>query len=158
MIVNKQRFPRLSKDGKDDIVLRFRRLRKKYPAPDYDRHRDGSWNPGDYIPTWLMSQDKEKLKQLCKRHRLDHYGSRWRLVKRMYLHWRAAKLKIAGNHSEYFGYGKGYENVDIPVCSCGSVRKADMDLIEKKKEEDKRIRKEQMERFLAPVKRFPRYA
>lgn len=157
MIVNKPRFPRLSKDGKDDIVLRFRRLRKKYPPPEYDRHIHGSWNPGDYIPTWLMGQDKDRLKKLCKKHSLDYHGSLWRLVKRMYLHWRAAKLKIAGKHSEYYGYGKGYENVGIPLCSCGSVLKEDMERREAKKEEDKQQRKEQLARFLAPVQRFPRY-
>lgn len=157
MIVNKPRFPRLSKDGSDDIVLRFRRLRREYPPPEYDRQIHGSWNPGDYIPTWLMKQDRKKLKHLCKQHSLDRHGSRWELVKRMYLHWRAAKLKIAGNHSEYYGYGKGYENVKIPVCSCGSVEKRDMEMREKKREEAKILAKEQLARFLAPIQRFPRY-
>lgn len=159
MIVNKPRFPRLAggEGGEDDeIVLRFRKLRKKHPAPEYNRHRDGSWNPGDYLPTWLMKQTTEQLRYLCKRHALNRHGSRWRLVKRMYLHWRASRLQICGKGFEYFGYGVGYENVRDPECSCGSLRKKDWERIQKRKEEQKIAAREQLAKFLEPVMRFPR--
>lgn len=85
-IVDKPRFPRLEKRDVDEMV-RMQRLRVRYPPPPYRRDRDGGWNPGDYIPTWLMKQTTEKLRELCKKHELESEGERWKLIRRMYLEW-----------------------------------------------------------------------
>jgi hypothetical protein len=131
----------------------FIKLRKKYPAPEYNRNIHGSWNPGDFIPSWLMRQTRERLKELCKKHALDHHGSTRRLIKRMYLHWRASKLQIG---SVYFGYAPGYEFTRTPTCSCGVTNKKEFLKEEKRRLELKTSYKEQLRKFLSPIQRFPR--
>jgi hypothetical protein len=120
VIVNKPRFPRIDDENELEMVRWFIKLRKKYPAPKYDRHKHGSWNPGDYLPSWAMRQTTERLRELCEKHALKSKGSRKRLIKRIYLHWRASRLRIG---DVYYGYGKGYEYQRIPDCSCGFLRK-----------------------------------
>ncbi len=131
------------------------KIRAQYPSPPYNPKTDGSWNPADGIFDWLLKCDNQKLQQLCSRHALDHTGSRRELVKRMYLHWRANKL---GKGKIWIGYGKGYENVRIPDCPCGSKNKMWMQMAEARKEELKEMAKRERKRIMEPSKfRFPRY-
>jgi hypothetical protein len=152
MIFGKPRFPRVAKEDVE-IIRWFIRMRKKYPPPPYDRHQHGSWYPGDYIPNWLMIQTTEHLQELCEKHALKSKGSRWKLIKRMYLHWRASKLKIG---KVYYGYAKGYDYQRIPTCPCGSVLKKEMEAAEKKREQLRELARQQLRKFLEPVQRFPR--
>ena len=121
-IADKARFPRLPGHGEtDEIILKFIELRKKYPAPEYN-WRGGAWNPGDYLPAWSMKQNTEHLQALCEKHSLKSEGSRWKLIKRLYLHWRASRLKTIEKGFEFYGYGEGFENIQIPSCHCGNQR------------------------------------
>ena len=151
MIVKTVRFART--DDRD--MLYVNRMRVKYPPPAYDPRRDGGWNPADGVLEAILGYDKKKLRKLCKKHALDHVGPRRKLVVRLYLHWRAAKLKIG---KTYYGYDKGYESTRTPDCVCGCTPVAYMERIEKEKERRKLERKAQRKLLFAPrTYRFPRY-
>jgi hypothetical protein len=151
MLIRVTRFPRTD----DGEMLYLAKMRAKYPAPPYNPRTDGSWNPADGIFEWLCKQQKQHLRKLCERHALESTGSRKRLIKRMYLHWRAAKLGLG---KEWIGYGKGYENTRIPTCPCGSKNKIEMLRLEKRKQELKEAARRQKYEILLPSKfRYPRY-
>lgn len=139
------RFPRTD----DQMVLYVRELRLKYPAPEHD------WgmghNPADAILSWLLKITKRKLRKSCDRHALKH-GSRRRMIKRIYLHWRSSVLKLG---KVYYAYGPGFQNTRIPDCSCGYLRRDVMEA----REESAKQRKAQRQAQTAPrIQRFPRYA
>lgn len=150
-LIQRLRFPRT----RDSEMLYLAKIRVKYPPPPYDPRRDGSWNPADGIFDWLFRKKKKKLRKLCKRHALEHRGSKVKLVKRLYLHWRAKKLGL-GNPQ--VGYGPGYECVDIPTCSCGVISRKSLMEAEKRKEEIKEQAREIRKYVLSPtIHYFPRY-
>jgi hypothetical protein len=110
----KPRFPRTE----DPVVDFVAAMRIQYPAPFYNPRTDGSWNPADLIIDWLMSQKRIELRRLCRKHALRE-GSRSGMVKRMYLHWRHAKLRKG---FPYIGYDTGFLNTREPNCICGAVK------------------------------------
>src|SRR5437667_426758 len=119
------RFPRTE----DQAVLFMSIVRSKYKPPAHNPHVDGEYNPADMIIRWLLGLKKKDLRYRCECHSLDSIGTRFQLLKRMYLHWRAAKLatlmeKLVGKGT-YIGYGKGYENTRKPTCHCGSMLRED---------------------------------
>ncbi len=149
-----QRFPRTD----DKAMLYLCRIRAKYPAPPHNPHAEGPYNPADSVLSSLLKQDEKVLKKLCDKHALRTGGSRGKLIKRLYLHWRASKLvhfgKIVGSGT-YIGYGKGYRSTRTPTCHCGSQRR---DEYEKTREDKKAVRKAREEaKAKAAIRRFPRY-
>lgn len=151
MLIQIIRFPRT----KDREMQYLAKIRAKYPPPFYNPRTDGSWNPADGIFDWLCKCSKKKLRRLCIKHALDETGSRKRLIKKMYLHWRAAKL---GKGKVWIGYGKGYENTRTPTCPCGSRNKLEIQKSEQKKEELKELAKRVKKYILEPtIHRYPRY-
>lgn len=142
------RFPRT--DDRD--VLYVANLKRKYPPPKYNPRYDGGWNPSDGILNWLLGLGTKKLRKFCDAHALEDTGSRRKLIKRMYLHWRAGKLasqKILVGKGEWIGYGKGYESTREPTCHCGRHRRESY--MPKPKPKPKVVRDWE------PIRRFPRY-
>jgi hypothetical protein len=137
--------------------MRFlRQLKKDHPPPPYNPWVDGGYDPAEYILSFNYALSKKKLKQLCEKHALSTEGRRIELVKRMYLHWVAAKLELG---DDYFGYGPGYEHTRTPDCVCGSKRRADRDAAYEKRELIREIAKRSYRAFMTPtIRRYPRYA
>lgn len=135
-------------------------IRDKYPPPDYNPHTDGSWNPATDVIDFHLKCSKKQLRKLCKKHALDHVGSKRKLMKRMYLHWRSAKffLQGEGRGKEYYGYGKGYEAVRKPDCPCGYILVADWEKLQQKKEDRRLINKRLRADLKVKIRRFPRLA
>lgn len=152
-----QRFPRTS----DKLFLYVALFRAKYKPPPYNFRTDGSWNPADGVLNSLLKCDKKQLRRLCKKHALDYKGWIGKLIRRLYLHWRAAKFEHQGvkvGSGEFIGYGKGYENTRIPNCPCGSRSRIEVREFEKKKEDFKEQRSRMKKEIMKPsAKRFPRY-
>lgn len=147
IIQEKQRFPRT--DDKD--LLYMIQVRNKYPAPPYNPHTDGSYNPADMIIDFHLNQSKKKMRKLCIKHALEPDGPKRVLMKRMYLHWRASKL---WKGVEYYGYGKGYKHTRRPDCSCGYISVAEWEKIQKRKEDQKAMSRKF--RRASSIRRFPR--
>jgi hypothetical protein len=146
-----ERFPRTE----DKDILYLAKLRLKYPAPPWNWKYDGGYNPADYVVEFNLRQSKKKLRKLCRKHSLDPIGSKRKLVGRLYLHWRASKLKI-GNPN--YGYGPGYESTKTPDCVCGSKKKTDDEDFLRRKEELKEMKRSQLKEFMTiKTRRFPRY-
>lgn len=125
-----RRFPRL-RDKRQIRVLRFlHKLRTKYPIPSYNPKYDGSWNPGLGVLDGLIKLEKKKLKRMCFKHSLETFGSRFKLIRRMYLHWRASKLVLG---SPYIGYGEGYKSTKTPSCPCGFYPRSEVERINMEK-------------------------
>lgn len=130
------RYPR----SKDTVILYIAHLRAKYPAPQHSWKYGPSINPADMILGDLGECSKKKLKRLAEKHSLKTTGGRRKLIKRMYLHWRAAKFGIG---DPYIGYGPGYESTRTPDCVCGFRKRADIEKEEKYKEDTREARKKQ---------------
>lgn len=154
----KHMFPRTE----DVIILYVAKLRVKYPPPVYNWRFDGSINPADLVLQSLVESSKKKLRRLCDKHSMETWGNKRRLIKRMYLHWRASKLELG---DPQIGYGKGYKSTRTPDCVCGFRKRADLVAFEKRKEEakDQRIKqRKKLETLWAKVLeranayRFPR--
>ena len=158
-----RRYPR----SEDEIALYIAKLRAEYPAPVYNWKYGGSINPADMVLTELGGYTRKKLKRLAEKHSLDTHGGRRQIIKRMYLHWRAAKFQTG---DPYIGYGPGFESTKEPSCVCGFRKRADIKREEKLREEKREMIKKQRkeadelwnkafdlraERKLHP--RFPRY-
>jgi hypothetical protein len=134
------RFPRT----KNVIVTYVAKLRARYPPPEYSCwHGDGSMNPADIVLQSLVKASKKKLRKWCRKHAMETWGNKRRLIRRMYLHWRASKF---GTGDPQIGYGKGYECVGVPTCSCGFRKRADLVAFEKRKQEKKEIIRRQKRR------------
>jgi hypothetical protein len=152
------RFPRT-----DNVVtLYVAKLRIKYPAPSYNWRYDGSTNPADIVLQSLVEASKKKLRRLCGKHSLETWGNKRRLIKRMYLHWRASKMNLG---DPQIGYGKGYESTRNPTCVCGFRKRVDLVAFEKRKEDAKEQRIKQRKKLegiwnkvieMASARRFPR--
>lgn len=132
-----KRYPR----SEEQIVQYIAKLRRIYPPPKYNSKTDGtSGDPASFILNSLATYKKSKLRKYCDKHALETIGSRFKLIKRLYLHWRAFKLQTG---EPYVGYGKGFESTRTPTCIC-AFNKVEY---EKKKEELKdqrrRLRKEE---------------
>jgi hypothetical protein len=135
----KQRFPRT----KNVIAIYMAELRVKYPPPEYNPHYDGSMNPADMVLQSFMKVTKKKLRKWCRKHSLKDTGNRRKMIKRLYLHWRASKM---GMGDPQIGYGKGYECTEPPRCVCGARRRSDFILYEKRKEQEREMRRKQRRR------------
>lgn len=156
MKIDVLRFPRTN----DKDVLYVAALKRRFPPPVYDPRSDGGWNPSDYILSWLVGLSTDKLREFCETHALEDTGPRRKLIKRMYLHWRAGKLasqKILVGKGKWIGYGKGYESTREPTCHCGRKRREDY--IPKKKMEKTWLKAtiRRFPRYPKGIKRFPRY-
>lgn len=110
-----RRYPRTSRED----VMMVASLRAEYPAPYHDPYRGGAYNPANSVLSYSLDCSDEKLERLCYNHGLPVGGGRLDFIKRLYLHWRAKKLKLG---YPYVGYGEGHERVRIPVCPCGNQR------------------------------------
>ncbi len=121
------RFPRLEKWDSGEVLM-LGDLRKAYPPPKYDPKRDGAWDPAEYVLSWLLRCEEEKLREKAKYHGLCDEGTKSELIKRLYLHWRASKLNSQKKNSVFLSnfpfvaYGPGFERVEIPECSCGKTK------------------------------------
>ena len=144
------RFPRTD----DDDLLFMRELRLKYPAPKHDPFNYGPYNPADYVINAVLSYKTKKLRRLCRKHALRSDGSRQKLMRRMYLHWRSNKFKLG---PVYYGYGPGCWNTRVPTCICGYLRRDDMEGREQEKKDRRELNKQQRE-AAKPIMRFPREA
>lgn len=152
------RFPRTD----DEDMMYLAAMRAKYKAPPYNFRTDGSWNPADGVFKSLVESSTKKLRKLCKRHSLNHHGPRRKLIKKMYLHWRASKYEHFGVHvgnGLYFGYGKGYENVRIPTCPCGSRSRSEKKRSDARMEAIKEMAKYIKRHVMEPSRiHYPRYS
>ena len=128
----------------DVIALSIARLRAKYPAPAHNWKYGPSINPADMVLTESASYSKKKLKRLCEKHALEPTGGRRKMIKRLYLHWRASKFSTG---DPYIGYGPGYESTRTPNCVCGFRKRADIIQEQKFKETQKEMVKEQKRRM-----------
>lgn len=142
------RFPRLVKKDREKILKRLRfldRLRAEYPAPAYNPHYDGSWNPAGFVLGAQVDRSTDHLRGLVEKHGMDPSGSRQDLMRQMYLHWRAAKLGIG---YPFYGYGPGYRCVvPKPTCVCGFMRNTSMTRFPRTKRFPRLIIKGQIIRF-----------
>jgi len=154
------RFPRTE----NHIAIFVSKLRVRYPPPKYNPAYDGSIDPADFVLNSLGGGSKKDLKRWCNNHSLKPSGSRRKMIKRIYLHWRASKF---GYGDPQIGYGKGYEATKTPSCVCGFRRKADIVSFEKNREKQKMMLREQRHKLdklwrdpykrRFPRLRFPRY-
>lgn len=139
------------------------KIKRKYPPPDYNPRSDGRVNPAEIIIDFNLNLSKKKLRKLCYKHALETTGSKRALMKRLYLHWRASKLRYG---FEYYGYGRGYENTRKPTCSCGFLNKEEMlrrynlerDKRDLRQEQNYKLREIPLWKFGLDIKiyRFPR--
>lgn len=136
------RFPR----AKDEIIQYIAKLRAKYPAPAFNWKYGGSINPADLVLSSLGEYSRKKLKRLAEKHSLETTGGRRKIIKRMYLHWRAAKFQTG---DPYIGYGKGFKSTRTPDCVCGFRKRADIVHEQKIKEEQKEMIREQKKKAIA---------
>ena len=115
MLIYERRRPRFPRT--EDGLLHFvAYLMREYPAPYADPKTYGpDYSFGDSIMESLLTASKKKLAKLCLKHSLKT-GSRKGMIRRMWLHWRAARLDRG---YPYIGYGTGFENTRKPDCVCG---------------------------------------
>ena len=152
MIERIRRFPRTA----DKDLLFMAKIRAKYPAPDYNPREDGSYNPADMVIDFHLNCSKKKMRRLCRKHSLEDTGTKRKLMKRMYLHWRASKL---WQGTTYYGYGKGFENTRIPDCVCGYINVKEWQKTEQLKENVKILNRKFKQNFgRTEPRRFPRLA
>jgi hypothetical protein len=111
------RFPRTN----NKYALFTAQLRAEFPAPEYNPRFDGAYDPAAKVLSWAIAQGLTKLKALCIHHSLDPSDSKRDMVKKLYLHWRARKMKLRLG-SEHYGYGPGFMNTRIPNCACGFLK------------------------------------
>ena len=130
------RFPRTD----DAVVLYIAHLRAKYPAPEHNWKYGGPLNPAEFVLGELGQYSREKLERLAEKHSLDSTGGRRKIIKRMYLHWRAAKFQTG---SPNIGYGPGFESTRTPDCVCGFRKRADIKKESKLKEDRREGTREQ---------------
>ena len=109
------RFPRTD----DKYALFVAQLRAEYPAPEYNWKYDGGWNPADIILGTLVKAGLTKLQKFCDTHALEPSDNKRDMIKKLYLHWRASKMKSREIGVSYYGYGKGFMNTRKPDCPCG---------------------------------------
>lgn len=88
-----RRFPRLVNKEDQKVLTFIYKLRIKYPLPSYNRAFDGSWNPGAVVLSTLAFAKKKKLRKWADTNLQDDRGSRFTLIKKLYLHWRRAKIR-----------------------------------------------------------------
>lgn len=110
------RFPRTNSKGDTEDIIWLHEVRRQWPLPEYDPHRDGSYNPGDMVLDHLLRLPKDKLRQFCSKHGLLNTGDRKALMTRMYRHWKASKMGLGFPR---YGYGEDFEMIREPECSCG---------------------------------------
>lgn len=119
----RRRFPRLEGERDESNWKFLSRLRQRYPLPVYRWQYDGSTNPGVDVLTGLLDRSKKQLRRYAHMHALDEEGSRFQLIKRLYLHWRSSRLQLG---KRYIGYGKHHQSTRTPTCICGFRRRADV--------------------------------
>jgi len=95
-------------------------MREEYPAPYYNPARDGAWNPAEAIIHWLAEASIEKLQEKCLYHGLNETGTRFQMIKAMYLHYRSSILKLG---FPFTAYGPEHENDNPTQCNCGKMKK-----------------------------------
>ena len=140
------RFPRKGRPNSEGVSY----LCSKAPLPAYDSSRDGQDRDAPWkVVFWILSRSSRKLRKLCDKHALSSEGSKDELRMRMYLHWRARRLRIG---SPKWGYGKGFESVREPDCPCGIW--ADVDF-EKKERREVMTKKTKVKCHPRPL-RYPR--
>jgi hypothetical protein len=141
------RFPRLPEGHEDELQLLplLRQMRTDYPPPYYDPYRDGVVNTAESIISRAVGLTIEKLKEKSVYHGLSDEGTRFEMVRALYLHYRSRKLELG---FPLVAYGENHENENPALCDCGKV-KADSSKI-------KRFPRLPIKRFPRLPKRFPR--
>jgi hypothetical protein len=88
-----KRFPRIRDATLLKRIIFVHELRAKYPLPAHDP-RTGYGNPGAVVLDWLVGLPKQKLKHYSGKYGLNSLGSGFKLIKRIYLHWRRRQIVL----------------------------------------------------------------
>jgi hypothetical protein len=88
-----KRFPRIHDKAVLKRIIFVHELRQKYPLPAHDP-RTGYCNPGVGVLDWLVGLPQAKLKHYANKYGLADSGSSFKLIKRIYLHWRRRQIVL----------------------------------------------------------------